>query len=120
MAGYRRCERTSDSTSKLRAIALPDDEYVAWVPDERECFRPFSTGGIYVNAQLSEDDSDSTAAHSSTTGVSPRSNARRTRTICLFALRTLQGVSRAQPLENSAPPREESKPYGARITSTQW
>jgi hypothetical protein len=63
-------------------MALPDDEHLAWVPDERERIRPFSTGGNYVNSQLSEDDSDRTAAYSRTTGVSPRSNARRTRTTC--------------------------------------
>jgi hypothetical protein len=49
VAGYRRCERTSDLTSKLRAIALPDDEHVAWVRDESERIRPFSTGSNYVN-----------------------------------------------------------------------
>jgi hypothetical protein len=49
VAGYRRCERTSDLTSKLRAIALPDDEHVAWVRDEWERIRPFSTGSNYVN-----------------------------------------------------------------------
>jgi hypothetical protein len=63
VAGFRRCERTSELTRKPRAIALPDDEDVAWVPDERERIRPFSTGGNYLNSQLSEDDSDRTAAY---------------------------------------------------------
>jgi hypothetical protein len=62
VTGYQRCERTSDLTSKQRAIALPDDEHVAWVPDERERIWPILTGGKYVNSHLSEDDSDSTAA----------------------------------------------------------
>lgn len=41
---------------------LPDDEHVAWVRNEWERMRPFSTGGNYVNFQLAEDDSDRTAA----------------------------------------------------------
>jgi hypothetical protein len=49
-------------TSKPRAIALPDDEHVAWVRDEWKRIRPFSTGGNYVNFQSAEDGSDRTAA----------------------------------------------------------
>jgi hypothetical protein len=61
VAGYRRRERTSDLTNKSRAIALPD-EHVAWVRDEWERIRPFSTGGDYVNFQLALDGSDRTTA----------------------------------------------------------
>ncbi|MGF1473030.1 MAG: FAD-binding oxidoreductase [Rubrobacteraceae bacterium] len=41
---------------------LTDEEHVAWVRDEWEKMRPFSTGGNYVNFQLADDGSDRTAA----------------------------------------------------------
>lgn len=41
---------------------VPGDGTIAWVRDEWERLRPFSTGGNYINFQLAEDDTNRTAA----------------------------------------------------------
>ena len=72
VAGYRRCERTSDLTSKPGAIALPDDEHVAWVRDEWERIRPFSTGGKRIGRPRNDYKEECMKATKQRTGVNIR------------------------------------------------